>query len=131
MRTLQTAFEEFEKAKIKFSQQVADFASKPQNIDNLNQLGVMKQLRPLLLDPTVSIQNNAALALGRIANHSERLAEAVVENHVLPQLVNSLATQNVPLLTVRSFTRRPPASCCGRWPNTQAPSPRPSSTAEL
>ena len=56
---------------------------------------MLKQLRPLLLDPTVSIQNSAALALGRIANHSEKLAEAVVENHVLPQLVNSLAQQNV------------------------------------
>jgi hypothetical protein len=70
MKTLQLAFEEFEKAKVKFAQQLADFASKPQNIDNLHQLGVLKQLRPLLLDPTVSIQNSAALALGRIANHS-------------------------------------------------------------
>ena len=70
MRTLQNAFEEFEKAKIKFAQQAADFASKPANIDNLHSLGVLKQLRPLLLDPTVSIQNSAALALGRIANHS-------------------------------------------------------------
>ena len=74
MKTLQNAFEEFEKAKIKFSQQVADFSSKPQNIDNLFSLGVLKQLRPLLLDPTVNIQNSAALALGRIANHSEALA---------------------------------------------------------
>lgn len=32
--------------------------------------GVLKQLRPLLLDPTISIQNSAALALGRVANHS-------------------------------------------------------------
>ena len=78
MRTLQNAFDEFEKSKIKFAQQIADFASKPQNIDNLHSLNVLKQLRPLLLDPTVSIQNSAALALGRIANHSEKLAEAVV-----------------------------------------------------
>lgn len=70
MKTLQTAFEDFEKCKIKFAQQVADFSAKPSNIDNLNQLGVLKQLRPLLLDPTVSIQNSAVLALGRIANHS-------------------------------------------------------------
>lgn len=95
MRTLQASFEEFEKAKIKFAQQLADFAAKPQNIDNLYSLGVLKQLRTLLIDPTVSIQNSAALALGRIANHSEKLAEAVVENQVLPQLVVSLAQQNV------------------------------------
>jgi hypothetical protein len=31
-----------------------------------------------LIDPTVSIQNSAALALGRIANYSEKMAEAVV-----------------------------------------------------
>lgn len=48
-----------------------------------------------MIDPTVSIQNSAALALGRIANHSEKLAEAVVENQVLPQLVMSLGQQNV------------------------------------
>ena len=60
-------------------------------------MGALKQLRALLIDPTVSIQNSAALALGRIANHSEKLAEAVVENQVLPQLVASLAQQNVKL----------------------------------
>lgn len=106
MKTLQNAFDEFEKAKIKFAQQVADFASKPPNIENLHSLGVLKQLRPLLLDPTISIQNSAALALGRIASHSEKLAEAVVENHVLPQLVNSLAQQNVPESIYRSSTKK-------------------------
>ena len=70
MKTLQTAFEQFEKAKVKFAQQLADFAAKPQNIDNLYSLGALKQIRQLLLDPTVSIQNSAALALGRIANYS-------------------------------------------------------------
>jgi hypothetical protein len=29
---MQIAFEEFEKAKVKFAQQIADFAAKPQNI---------------------------------------------------------------------------------------------------
>jgi len=33
-------------------------------------MGVLKQIRALLLDPTVSVQNSAALALGRIANYS-------------------------------------------------------------
>jgi hypothetical protein len=32
MKSLEIAFEEFEKAKIKFAQQMADFAAKPQNI---------------------------------------------------------------------------------------------------
>ncbi|RYH26226.1 hypothetical protein EON65_14860 [archaeon] len=47
-----------------------------------------------------SIQQTAALALGRLANYSEDLAEAVVGNEILPQLVYSLSDQNVSLLCV-------------------------------
>ncbi len=95
MRVLQAPFEEFDRAKIKFAQQLADFAAKPQNIDSLMNLNILGQLRPLLMDPTISVQNSAALALGRIASHSEKLAEMVVEKKVLPALVSSLAQQNV------------------------------------
>ncbi len=42
-----------------------------------------------------SIQQTAALALGRLANYSDDLAEAVVANEILPQLVYSLGEQNV------------------------------------
>jgi len=38
-----------------------------------------------------SIQQSAALALGRLANYSDDLAEAVVQNEILPQLVRSSA----------------------------------------
>lgn len=41
-----------------------------------------------------SIQQSAAIALGRLANHSDHLAEAVVSNEILPQLVFSLSEQN-------------------------------------
>ena len=60
----------------------------------------MALLRPLLLDNVPSIQQSAALALGRLANYSDELAEAVVSNEILPQLVYSLSEQNVrfPLL---------------------------------
>lgn len=54
----------------------------------------MSLLRPLLLDCVPSIQQSAALALGRLAKHSEDLAEAVVSNEILPQLVSSLGEQN-------------------------------------
>ena len=56
--------------------------------------GVMQLLRPLLLDNVPSIQQSAALALGRLANYSDDLAEAVVGNEILPQLVYSLSEQN-------------------------------------
>lgn len=69
-------------------------AHRPQNIEALQNAGVMALLRPLLLDTVPSIQQSAALALGRLANYSEALAEAVVMNEVLPQLVYSLAEQN-------------------------------------
>jgi hypothetical protein len=36
-----------------------------------------------------SIQQSAALALGRLANYNDELAEAVVSNEILPQLVRS------------------------------------------
>ena len=57
--------------------------------------GVMTLLRPLLLDSVPNVQQTAALALGRLANHSDDLAEAVVQGDILPQLVHSLASQNV------------------------------------
>ena len=65
--------------------------------DNLKFLspGVMQLLRPLLLDVVPTVQQTAALALGRLANYNDDLAEAVVRGDILPQLVYSLAEQNV------------------------------------
>jgi len=63
----------------------------------------MALLRPLLLDNVPSIQQSAALALGRLANYSDELAEAVVSNEILPQLVYSLSEQNVSNFTVTKF----------------------------
>lgn len=62
--------------------------------------GVMQLLRPLLLDTVSSIQQTAALALGRLANYNDDLAEAVVKGDILPQLVYSLAEQNVSYCTI-------------------------------
>ena len=57
----------------------------------------MALLRPLLLDVVPTVQQTAALALGRLANYNDDLAEAVVKGDILPQLVYSLAEQNVSL----------------------------------
>ena len=57
----------------------------------------MALLRPLLLDVVPTIQQTAALALGRLANYNDSLAEAVVKGDILPQLVYSLSEQNVTL----------------------------------
>lgn len=80
-------------------QTVAELASRPQNIETLQNAGVMSLLRPLLLDIVPTIQQTAALALGRLANYNDDLAEAVVKGDILPQLVYSLAEQNVRFYT--------------------------------
>ena len=63
-------------------------------------LGVMALLRPLLLDVVPTIQQTSALALGRLANYNDDLAEAVVRADILPQLVYSLAEQNVSITKI-------------------------------
>jgi len=87
-------FENYQKARTAFVQTVADLASRPQNVDALQHAGVMAMLRPLLLDTVPTIQQTAALALGRLADVSDELAAAVVTGDILPQLVYSLAEQN-------------------------------------
>ena len=133
-------FEEYQKARVKFVQAIAEAATRPQNIEVMNNAGVMQLLRPLLLDnvsspqqitqlknyievilvhceislfsdiilnlrniKVPSIQQTAALALGRLANYSEDLAEAVVGNEILPQLVYSLSDQNVRTSTIGQY----------------------------
>lgn len=49
MSVLQS-FEEYQKARVKFVQAVAEGATRPQNIEVMNNAGVMQLLRPLLLD---------------------------------------------------------------------------------
>ncbi|CAD8161983.1 unnamed protein product [Paramecium octaurelia] len=93
-RAVLQPFEVYQKARVQFVQTVAELAKRPQNIEALQSAGVMSLLRPLLLDCVPSIQQSAALALGRLAKHSEDLAEAVVSNEILPQLVSSLGEQN-------------------------------------
>jgi len=110
-RAVVSVLEDYQKARIQFVQQTAELAQRPQNVEILHNagrssffsvwlhayflLGVMALLRPLLLDVVPSVQQGAALALGRLASHSDEMAEAVVSNEILPQLVFSLGEQNV------------------------------------
>mmetsp|Transcript_94619 Transcript_94619/g.305485 ORF Transcript_94619/g.305485 Transcript_94619/m.305485 type:complete len:507 (+) Transcript_94619:71-1591(+) len=93
-REVLKVFEDYQKARVDFVQKVAEMATRPQHVDALQNAGVMALLRPLLLDNVASIQQSAALALGRLANYSDELAESVVTHEILPQLVYSLAQQN-------------------------------------
>lgn len=102
-RAVLQPFENYQKARVEFVQTVADLAQRPQNIEALQSAGVMALLRPLLLDNVPSIQQSAALALGRLASYSDELAQAVVSNEILPQLVMSLSEQNVNLDNINSY----------------------------
>ncbi|AWP20773.1 putative sperm-associated antigen 6-like [Scophthalmus maximus] len=93
-RQIIQVFEQYQKSRMQFVQTVADLANRPQNIEFLQNAGVMSLLRPLMLDVVPGIQQTAALALSRLADHSYDLAEAVVNEDILPQLVHSLASQN-------------------------------------
>ncbi|XP_037612300.1 sperm-associated antigen 6 [Sebastes umbrosus] len=93
-RQIIQVFEQYQKSRMQFVQAVADLAARPQNIDFLQNAGVMSMLRPLMLDVVPGIQQTAAMALGRLADHSDDLAEAVVREDILSQLVQSLASQN-------------------------------------
>ncbi|XP_031470204.1 sperm-associated antigen 6 [Phasianus colchicus] len=92
-RVLQV-LEQYRRARTHFVQAVAELSARPQNIGTLRDAGIISLLRPLLLDVVPTIQQTAALALGRLAYFNDDLAEAVVKEDILPQLVCSLSEQN-------------------------------------
>nr|AAH49634.1 BC061194 protein [Mus musculus] len=75
-RQVLQVFELYQNARTRFVQMVAEQATKPQNIETLQNAGIMSLLRPLLLDVVPTIQQTAALALGRLANYNDDLAAA-------------------------------------------------------
>jgi HEAT repeat protein len=105
-RAVLQVFEQYQKARVTFVQTVADLSTRPQNVEALQNADVMSLLRPLLLDNVPSIQQSAALALGRLANYNDDLAEAVVGNGILPQLVYSLSEKNRFYKKAASFVLR-------------------------
>lgn len=93
-RAVLLPFEEYQKARITFVQSIAELATRPQNIDSLYSAGVMSLLKPLLRDSVPSIQQSAALAIGRLANFSEELADSVVQNKIITKLLKTISNQN-------------------------------------
>ena len=88
------AFEDYQKSRISFVQTIAELSTHQQNVEALFSLNVIPLLKPLLLDVVPSIQQSAALALGRLAGYSENLAESIAENDIIAQLMYSLPKQN-------------------------------------
>ncbi|XP_032673004.1 sperm-associated antigen 6-like isoform X2 [Odontomachus brunneus] len=87
-------FDQYQKARLLFVQSVTDFSSKSSNIDCLEAADVISLLCPLLADIVPSIQHMAAIALGKLANHNMKLAQAILKRNILSQLLKNIDKQN-------------------------------------
>ncbi|KAL0270247.1 UNVERIFIED_CONTAM: hypothetical protein PYX00_007720 [Menopon gallinae] len=110
--TLQV-LDQYQKARCKFAQDVSELASRSSNVECLVTAGVLDLLRPLLCDPVVSVQQAAAVALGKMANQDEKIAEAIVRKDMLSTLLVGLEKQNkyckkARLYVLRSIARQSP-----------------------
>eukprot|EP00249_Psilotum_nudum_P028890 c3887_g1_i2 orf=2-454(-) len=94
VRSILHVLETYQKARVVFVQTIADMATKPQNVEVLYNAGVIQLLKPLLLDTVPQIYQTAALGLGRLAGYNEEIAEAMVSQNVLPQVIRSFVEQN-------------------------------------
>lgn len=92
---LSTVFYQYQKARLLFVQSVTDLSSKSSNIDCLEAADVINLLCPLLADIVPSIQHMAAIALGKLANHNIKLAQAILKGNILSQLLKNIDKQNV------------------------------------
>lgn len=90
------AFQTYQRARVTFVQTVADLSKQgAAAVDLMQNAGVMNLLRPLLSDNVPSIAQGASVTLGRLANSSEKMALSIVRNGILPELVNSLKSDNI------------------------------------
>ena len=80
---------------MQFVQTVTDLASRPHNIEYLDNAGVLDLLYPLLWDIIPSIQQLTAIALGRLANHDIKIAQNILKKNILPQLLKKIDKQTV------------------------------------
>ncbi|XP_061578243.1 sperm-associated antigen 6-like [Cololabis saira] len=103
-RRIIEVLEQFQKARLQFVQSIADLASRPENVEQLQNAEVLRLLRPLAMDVNPSIQQTAALAVGHLADQG--LAQAVVKEDILPHLVQSMASQNKFYKKAASFVLR-------------------------
>ncbi|KAH3731435.1 axoneme central apparatus protein [Pelomyxa schiedti] len=93
-RTLPQVFENYQKARLSFSQALVNLAECKKNTDALLKNGSLMYLRELLCDQSPSVQRNAAQALGKLANASIDSAQQVVDAGIQAHLVNCLSSPN-------------------------------------
>ncbi|XP_014241581.1 sperm-associated antigen 6-like [Cimex lectularius] len=89
-RAVIQAFDQYEKARIHFAQTMADMALRSINVDCMLKCNVLELLQALLSDPSLRVQQNAALAIGRLSNNSPEAAKAAVNVDVLPTMLKGI-----------------------------------------
>lgn len=82
-----TVFQKYQAARSSFAQEIADLAGRPECVEQLMQENVIYILKGLLTDVSLSIQQNAATAVGKLASHSPEIAELLDKEDVLRTLV--------------------------------------------
>ncbi|XP_076627734.1 sperm-associated antigen 6 [Colletes latitarsis] len=112
-RSILQVFDQYQKARLFFVQSVADFASRPNNVECLEAAGALDLLCPLLTDLVPSIRYMAAVALGKIANNNYRLAQTIIRKDILPQLLKNIDKQNkfykkAALFVIRAIAKHSP-----------------------
>ncbi|EEB13344.1 Sperm-associated antigen, putative [Pediculus humanus corporis] len=112
-RVIVQLFEQYQKARTHFVQGVAELANRPANIECLHTTGVLELLKPLLTDMVPSVRLGAAVALGRMANGDEKVAEIILRNDILLHMLQGLENQNkhykkAALFIVRSVAKYKP-----------------------
>lgn len=73
----------YQNARAQFAQQVADLALRPETLEQLIQGNVIVLLRNLLTDISPSIQQNAAIAVGRLASHCPKISEMLIKHDIV------------------------------------------------
>ncbi|GAB4823776.1 hypothetical protein N2152v2_010822 [Parachlorella kessleri] len=94
-RPVVNALDRYQRERLVFAQAALDFTRQPENVETLVAGGAISLLQHLSQDVSPGIQHLATLALGRLATHSQEVAESLVTGDFQHFLVNKVrATLN-------------------------------------
>ena len=85
-RPVINALDRYQRERLVFAQAALDFTKQPENVETLVAGGAVSLLQHLSQDVSPGIQHLATLALGRLATHSQDVAQSLVAadfQHVL------------------------------------------------
>lgn len=83
-------FETFARARLEFVRNIASLSERPEYLESLLDEDAFGMLRGLLNDKVPTVQQTAALAVGRMAGFSTELSEELVKSGILEQLTASM-----------------------------------------